>query len=195
MIFSLTQITELLIQYKYFILFPIAVLEGPIIAVAAGFFVALKYFDIYTTFIIIVLGDLVGDVLDYAIGRWGGRRIIDKWGRYLGVNNERLKKVEGHFERNTGKTLLLGKALHGVGGVFLYAAGIAKVPILKFIWFNFLGTVPKSLILILIGFYFGYAISTIKSYLEIIAAVFVGAGIIAILAWLYLKKDKKIEEL
>ncbi|MFH1346808.1 MAG: DedA family protein [Spirochaetota bacterium] len=193
MFFSLSQITELLIQYKYLILFPITVLEGPIISVVAGFLVALKYFDLYTTFIIVVLGDLVGDVLNYAIGRWGREKIINRWGRYLGITEERLKKVEGHFEKNAGKTLLLGKALHGIGGVFIYAAGIAKVPIFKFIWFNFLGTVPKSLVLILIGFYFGYAISTVKSYLELIAAVFAGLGIIAILIWLYFNRNKAIE--
>lgn len=195
MFFPLEQITELLIQYKYFILFPIIVIEGPIISVVAGFLIALNYLSFYGAFIVVVFGDLVGDVLDYSIGRWGGRKIIDKWGRYIGINSEQVKKVEGHFERNAGKTLLLGKALHGIGGVFLYAAGAAKVPILKFIWFNFLGTVPKSFILILIGFYFGHAISTVKSYLELISAISIGIVAIAILAWLYFKKDKKIEEL
>ncbi|TRZ64094.1 MAG: DedA family protein [Spirochaetia bacterium] len=193
MFFPLAQITTLLIQYKYFILFPVAVIEGPIATVIAGFLAATNYLDPYIAFSIIVSGDLVGDILAYAIGRWGREKLIIKWGYYLGVNSERLKKIEGHFERNTGKTLLLGKVLHGIGGTFLIAAGIAKVPILKFIWFNFLGTVPKSFILILIGFYFGYAISTIKSYLELIAAIFVGAGIIAILACLYFRKDKSIE--
>lgn len=191
---SIEEIIRLLIQYKYFFLFPIVVIEGPIISVVAGFLVALKYFDFYTAYIIVVLGDLAGDVLDYSIGRWGGLKIINKWGRYIGVTAERLKKVEGYFERNTGKTLLLGKALHGVGGVFLYAAGIAKVPILKFVWFNFLGTVPKTLILLSVGFYFGHAISSIKSYLELTGAIFMGVGITVILIWLYLNKYNSVKQ-
>lgn len=195
MFFSLEQITELLIQYKYFILFPVIVIEGPIISVIAGFLMALKYFDFYTLFLVVILGDLTGDVLDYTIGRWGREKIIARWGKYIGITEDRLKKVESHFEKNAGKTLLLGKLFHGIGGIFLYAAGAAKMPISKFVWFNFLGTVPKSFILILIGFYFGHAISTIKSYLELISAISIGIGVVAILAWLYFKKDKKIEEL
>ncbi len=182
MIFSLAQITELLIQYKYFILFPAVAIEGPIVTVAAGFFIALKYFHFFGAFLVVVAGDLVGDILHYALGYWGREKVINGWGHYLGINSERLKKIEGYFEKNTGKTLIFAKVFHGVGGIFLIAAGIARIPLSKFIWFNFLGTIPKTLILISIGFYFGYAISTIKSYLELIAAVFIGAGIVAILA-------------
>lgn len=193
MIFSLSQITELLIQYKYFILFPIVAVEGPIITVAAGFLVAMKYLHFYGAFFIVVAGDLTGDILHYALGRWGREKIINRWGHYFGISSERLEKIEDHFKENTGKTLILAKTFHGIGGIFLIAAGVARISLPKFIWFNFLGTVPKTLILISVGFYFGYAISTIKSYLELIAAVFIGAGIVAVLTWLYFKKDKSIE--
>ncbi len=187
--FSVAEITQLLIQYKYLILFPIIVVEGPISTVIAGFLIALKYFHFYAAFLIVVVGDLTGDVLHYALGYWGRESIINRWGRYIGATPERIRKVESHFDKNTGKTLVFAKIFHGIGGVFLIAAGAAKIPFLKFVWYNFLGTVPKTLILISVGFYFGYAISSIKSYLELAGTIFVGIGIIAILAWLYFNKD------
>lgn len=186
---SIAEITQLLLQYKYFILFPVVAIEGPVTTVISGLFIALKYFNFYSAFFIIVVGDLTGDILHYAFGYWGRERIINRWGHYFGITSKRVEQVEKHFEKNTGKTLILAKIFHGIGGVFLIAAGAAKIPFPKFIWYNFLGTVPKTLILISVGFYFGYAISTIKSYLELGAAIFIGIGIIAILAWLYFNKD------
>jgi len=189
---SLDQIIHLLIQYRYFILFPIAIFEGPIISVIAGLLIALKYMDFYVAFPVLVAGDLVGDLLLYALGHWGKKKFAAKWGRYIGINNARLAKIEKHFEKNAGKTLLLGKVFHGIGGVFLFAAGAVNVPFPKFMWFNFLGTVPKSLILISVGFYFGYALATIKSILELVGVFVVGTAAVAILAWLYFHKNENI---
>jgi len=46
----------------------------------------------------------------------------------------------------------------------LIAAGMARMPLLEFIWFNVVATLPKSLILLLIGFYFGQAYATFDKF-------------------------------
>ena len=63
--FSLSQLFVLLTQHRYILLFPITVAEGPIITVIAGYLSHLGFFDWFVTYIIVVTGDLTGDIIYY----------------------------------------------------------------------------------------------------------------------------------
>jgi len=176
---SLEQILLWLTAYKYLALFPLAVAEGPIITVIAGFFVSLGYLNFWLAYIIIIIGDLAGDALHYSAGRFGGREFIDRWGRFIGINKEKLKAIEAQFAKRGNKLLFAGKMMQGVGGIFLIAAGVIKMPFIKFITANTLATFIKSFLLLLIGFYFGHALSTINTFLERAAFISIGATLLA----------------
>lgn len=191
MTFNFGQITPWLFHYKYFALFPLAVLEGPIITIIAGFFSSLGFINFFGAYAVIVAGDLAGDVLYYVAGRVGGRRFIDKWGRYLGVGERQVESLEKQFSQRGDKLLFIGKMSHGVGGAFLVAAGIIKMPFNKFLSANFLATLLKSMLLLLVGFYFGQAYATINSYLEKITVITVGlALVLAAVYFFYFRKKK-----
>ncbi len=165
----LAQILPPLIHYRYFLLFPIVVIEGPIITIIAGFLVSVGSLDLPITYAVVVTADLVGDTLYYFVGRLGAKRFVDHWGKYLRISWEEIDKLKRHFERHVGRTLLMGKLTHGAGGLILLAAGVAEVPYLSFFWFNLLGTLPKSLVLLLVGFYFGHGYQRINRYLNDVA--------------------------
>jgi membrane protein DedA with SNARE-associated domain len=189
----LDQALSLLVSYKYFALFPLAVIEGPIITVIAGFFSSLGYLNFFIAYAIIVAGDLAGDIVYYLVGRFGGRTFIDKWGRYLGANKEQVESLEKQFDKRGDKLLFIGKMSHGIGGAFLLAAGIIKMPIGKFLMSNMLATLIKSLVLLLVGFYFGQAINSINSYLEKISLISLGIGAaIVLLYFFYFRKKRNI---
>ncbi|MFA7319733.1 MAG: DedA family protein [Parcubacteria group bacterium] len=152
-----------MLQYKYLIFFPLVVIEGPIVTVAAGFLAYLGYFNVYILYLVAVAGDIVGDVLYYSIGYFGGKRIMSN-GRFLWIKVEQVQKIKNHFDNHFGKTLLFGKWTHSVGGAILVASGIVRVPLKKFIKFNFIGTVPKTLVFLLVGYYFGHAYAKIDTY-------------------------------
>lgn len=178
MALSLTQIAADLIHYKYLFLFPVTVIEGPIIIVIAGFFSTLGYFNPLLVFLIAIAGDVAGDTIYYAMGRWGRIAFIERWGKYVGLSVDRVKRLESHFKKHTIKTLLIGKAAYSVGTVVLVAAGIAKVPYRRFIWLNVIGTVPKSLFFLLIGIFFGQAYVKINNILEYTALVTITLAVI-----------------
>lgn len=191
MFFSLSQALQLLLQYKYLILFPIVVIEGPIITVIAGFAVSMGYMDFYMTYAVAVAGDVTGDAIYYAIGRFGREKFLTKWGKYIGLNPQRVIHVEKHFEKHGSRTLFLGKMAHGIGAIFLVAAGMVQMPFIKFISANMIATLLKSLGLLFIGFYFGQAITKINSILEFISILSISVGIIIILVFFtyYQKKE------
>jgi membrane protein DedA with SNARE-associated domain len=182
-----------LIQYKYLLLFPVLVFEGPIITVIAGFLVSLGDLDFLRTYTLAVTADLLGDSLYYAVGRLGAHRVVGRWGKYLGVTWGQVEKVKRHFDRHVGTSLVLGKLTHGVGGLILLAAGVAEVPYGVFLWFNLLGTLPKSLLFLLVGYYFGHGYQKINAYLNAVALASVAAVLLAGLAFLRhgAKKGKK----
>ena len=188
---SLDQILLWLTQYKFFALFPLTVAEGPVITVIAGFFSSLNYLNFWLAYAIIIAGDLAGDTLHYLIGRLGGERFIARWGRYIGVGQEQVLSLEKQFDKRGGQLLFIGKMSHGIGGAFLVAAGIIKMPFDKFIFSNMLATLLKSLLLLLLGFYFGHALSTINTYLERISLIALGAAILAALIYFFYFRKKK----
>ena len=200
MIFSLDQIIGWLLVYKYFILFPVMVVEGPIITIIAGFLSSLELLNPFLVYAVVVAADLAGDFIYYAIGRWGRESFINKWGKYIGLSASKIIRLESHFEKHTRKTLIFGKISHAFGAPILVAAGVAKIPFWEFIWFNFLATLPKSLIFILIGYYFGQAYVRLDKYLDYLT---IGAIVLAIIIlisyYLYnrfrTKFDKFIEKL
>ena len=152
--------------YKYFVLFPFIVIEGPIVTIIAGFLSSLDLLNIFIVYPVVVAADLTGDLIYYSFGRWGKENFINSYGKYFGLKEENVKKIENHFEKHTRKTLIIGKLSHAFGAPILFAAGMVKVPLLEYLWFNFLATLPKSLAFLLIGYYFGQFYVRLNKYLN-----------------------------
>ncbi len=190
MFFSLENIYAWLLVYKYLVLFPITIVEGPIITIIAGFLVSLGYLNILITYAVVVAGDLVGDIIHYLIGRYGGIRFVERWGRYIGLGRKQIELIEKQFALRGSKLLFIGKMTHGIGGAFLVAAGIIKMPFGKYFFSNMLATLLKSLILLIVGYYFGQAFVAINSYLEKIAIFSLTVSVTASLAYLLYHRQK-----
>ena len=189
---TLSKIVALLLTYKYLLLFPIAVLEGPIITIIAGFLVSLGKMNFFLAYMFVVLGDVVGDFLYYAIGRWGGKPFLVRWGKYLGVKEKHVEKIEKTFLEHSKKTLLFGKFSHAFGLLVLFSAGIAKEDIFEFLWVSTAGTMVKSMALLLVGFYFGYAYTKINTYIDYYVYVVIAAVvIIGVLYFIFNKQAQK----
>jgi len=76
--FQTSIIFNFLLQYRYLALFPLACIEGPILALVVGFMVHLGYFSFIPAYFIMVLGDFVPDSVYYFIGRFGDKEKLIK---------------------------------------------------------------------------------------------------------------------
>ncbi|MDO8511823.1 MAG: DedA family protein [bacterium] len=187
-------ISQWLLNYRYLILFPLIVLEGPITVITAGVLTSVGLLNFFLVYFVAVIGDLAGDSLYYSIGRYG-RKHLDRWGRFIGLPKERLEKMETHFKDHGGKTLIAGKLSHAIGAIVLVSAGIARIPFRKFIIFNLWATLPKSLVLLLIGYYFGNTFIHLQRYFDFAWLGALVATVLFILVYLFLRKTgKKLEE-
>lgn len=186
-------IISFILTYRYLVILPIAIFEGPIITIILAFLAAQGYFNVIPVYLILILGDLMGDMLYYGLGRFGHSIATSVVGRKLGVKDHHLDRVDKHFKDHSGKTLLFGKWTHTVGAVILTSAGVAKMPMGKFLLYNLIGTLPKTLVLMFVGYYLGYAFLRINSVIEKVGFV-LGAlivmGVLVYLATRYMKKKK-----
>jgi len=192
---SIAQLITLPAAAIYALLFPIAIIEGPIITVVAGFLAADQVVNFFLVYLIVVAGDVTGDCFYYCIGRFGGKKFFDRWGRYFGITTERIASMEKHFSKHSGKTILISKITHGIGPAILIAAGASHVTFKKFFIFSALGALPMSLIFLSIGYFFGQAYLSIGKYLDWFGLAASGLAILIFFGYrLLIRFAKKYEE-
>ena len=172
MFINSSKLLLVLVKYKYAMLYPIAVFEGPILTIAAGVLSSLGIMHFWIAYPIIVSGDLTGDILYYLIGRLGREKFIYKYGKYIGLRPDRLGRIEKMIQDNLLKVFVFGKFAHGTGSVLWVGTGLAKVNFRKFVIANFITTAVKTLILMLIGYFFGQAYQILDTYFRYIALFF-----------------------
>lgn len=184
----------LLMQYKYFILLPLAVIEGPIIAVIAGLLCSRGVMNVLYIYPIIIFGDLIGDSLVYFLGRSGRSTsklllTIKKW---IGLTETKMERARTFFETNPRKTIALSKVILGVGVAGIYMAGNARVPYSKFIPICLATSAAQYIFYIGLGFLFGQAYEQINHYLNFFASITITIGIAFLLFLLIRSKLKKL---
>jgi len=184
------QLIDLLLTYKYLILLPLSIVEGPIVTVIVGFLSSMNLFNPFAGYGIVLLGDFLGDTLLYLTGRFGNKIFSSKFGKKLGINQEKMENARIAFNIHRKKTIILSKIFHGIGIVGLMAAGTAKIPFFKFIRVCLLTSVIQAGILLFVGIFFGHAYLQLNKYLDYFAAITIILGILVILFFIVKKKLK-----
>jgi membrane protein DedA with SNARE-associated domain len=152
-------------RHGYFALFAVMMLEGPLASVAGAFLAAAGLLRIEIVFALALLGDLAGDALLYAIGRYS--RMAGCCWHWQGISRlrPRLQHLKLRFHTHPGRILIAGKLTHAAGFLVLLAAGAARLPFLPFLGFNLLATLPKASFFLLLGYFAGAAYRRIDFYL------------------------------
>lgn len=182
--FGLEAVAALLAKHGLVILAPVAVIEGPIVTVIAAWLASRGMFDLWSVATVVILADLAGDFAFYALGRWGLAVLPTGWLNRIGLGADQLSRLSGHFEARGGRTLLFGKLTHSVGFAVLAAAGMVRMPPLRFFWFNLLGTVPKSLVFVALGYGFGAAYARIDDWIARASIILLGLIVVGAAALL-----------
>lgn len=172
-----------LLIYKYFIAFPLAIIEGPIVMVACGFLLRLGAFSFWPIYLALMLGDLLADIVWYFVGYHGARKFAVRWGKYFSITPESLEKLEVLFNNHQIKILFISKITMGFGFALatLVAAGMAKVPFKKYLLFNFLGGFVWTAMLIGAGYFFGHLYTLIDKSFKVAFVVFLSVMVVTAL--------------
>jgi membrane protein DedA with SNARE-associated domain len=135
------------------------------------------------------VGSLIGAIAGYAIGAWGGRPILDRWGRYVGIGAAELDRADRWFERWGAWAVFAGRMVPLVRTFISYPAGISRMPFGRFVAFSALGSLPWNAALIYAGLVVGENYPQIEAALrpwELVIYAIVLVVLVALVArWLW----------
>jgi membrane protein DedA with SNARE-associated domain len=126
-----------------------------------------------------VVGNVIGSWVAYGVGRWGGRRVIDRYGRYLLLRPHEIDRAQAWFERRGELAVFVSRLLPVVRTFISLPAGIARMPFWRFTVYTTLGCVPFVFLLALGGRLAGDNWEAVKHTLEpaswaIVAVIVIG---------------------
>ena len=128
------------------------------------------------------IGCNLGSLIAYEIGHYGGRPLVEKYGRWILLSRHELDLAERFFFRWGGGAVFVARMLPVIRTFIALPAGIARMPRLKFHVYTFLGSWPWCLGLAWLGMKLGENWRSLGKYFHQFDAV-IGAIILAGIAW------------
>ena len=110
------------------------------------------------------IGSLIGSLLSYAIGYFGGKPAIHKVGKYVFLNDHHLDQTTSFFTHYGGFTVFISRFIPVVRHLISIPAGIARMPIVPFCVYTLIGATMWNTLLLYLGFKFHQHLDNIKQY-------------------------------
>ncbi len=158
-------IFQFLRHYGYFVMLPLMIAEGPVVTIIAAMLASLGAFNVFIVLIFSILGDFIGDVILYGLGYRYGMGFVRRVGKYLGITEKLVLRMEKYFLAHGGKTIFAVKSTTGLCWATFVAAGIVKMDFKKFVKFSILGGIIWSGFLVAMGYFYGYLWRELKIYI------------------------------
>ncbi len=130
-------------------------LPSEVIMPFAGYLVSVGQFSLIGVATMGAIGCNVGSTLAYYVAAKGGRPAFERWGAYVLVSHADIERAERFFNRYGSMTVFVGRLLPVVRTFIAFPAGLARMPMLKFQVFTFLGSWPWCFALAYIGYVLG----------------------------------------
>jgi membrane-associated protein len=185
-------IGPLILEYRYWILIPLSIVEGPVVAFVAGTFSSLGYFNIYVLMILFFARDMIMDAFYYALGYHGGRtKTAQKLLKKIGIEESHLEDIRELWEKHPGKTMFLGKLSYGIASSFIVLAGTVRMPLKKFFGWGALVAIIQFWGLLFLGYFFGESFGDISNVIDNIHYVILGITIIGIVYYIFSRYMRK----
>lgn len=173
---------------------PLMIIEGPVATIISAMLASLGAFNVWIVLLLSIAGDMIGDLLFYGMGfRWG-MHFVKGFGRYLGLTESLVARMEKYFEKHGGKTIFAVKSTTGLCWATFTAAGIVKMDLKKFVTYSFLGGIVWSGFLVAMGYFYGYLWRSIKQYISWVGWIAFAAAL-ASFAIISLYKNRQAKKL
>ena len=143
---ALGPLAPLLDRYGYLAVAGLITLEdfgvpvpGETVLIAAAVYAGAERLNIVAVALIAVAAAVIGDNIGYAVGFFGGRRLVERFGRYLLITPQRLDTAERFFSRHGGKVVTIARFVEGLRQANGIIAGTTGMRWRRFLAFNVLG--------------------------------------------------------
>jgi membrane protein DedA with SNARE-associated domain len=133
-------------------------IPSEIVVPYGGFLAAQGHTHLWMVIVVATLANLVGSSIAYAVGRYGGRALFVRYGRYVLVSPHHLDQADRWFEKRGQVTVFFTRMMPGVRTFISLPAGIAKMPFVKFLFYSLIGSAIWNTGLAYLGWAAGRAV-------------------------------------
>jgi membrane protein DedA with SNARE-associated domain len=164
-------------------------IPSEITLIPAGFLVADGRMNFWLVSLSSLIGTLGGSLTNYAIAKYFGRKLLLNYGKYLFIDEERLKTIEFFFQRHGAISTFSGRLLPGLKHFISFPAGLAQMNIVKFSFYTAAGGSLWNTLIIGLGYLIGENHGLIKQNLK-----YINIGLIlfiVLLVSVYMFKNRK----
>ena len=150
-------------------------------------FLAFSEHELSLPWIILVatLAATVGDNLGYALGRRGGRPLLERYKHWFRISDRTVQRGERMFARYGSATIFFARFLFGLRIIAGPLAGVLHMRWKQFVLFNFLGAAVWVTVVALVGYFFGsqwdHVVRVLK---EVDTGILIAAAGIILILWL-----------
>jgi membrane protein DedA with SNARE-associated domain len=131
------------------------------------------------------IGNTIGSLIAYAIGAYGGRPFLERYGKYLLIRPHEIELADDFFQRHGNATVFIGRLLPIVRTFISFPAGVARMPIVPFIVYSTAGAFLWSALLIWAGTVLGANWVDIRHMLQPFDLAIAVAVVALVLGFIY----------
>ncbi len=139
-----------------------------------------------------MVGGMAGSIFAYAVGHYGGRPFVDKYGKYFFVKSSHVDIAQNWFDKYGVKAVFFSRMLPVVRTFISLPAGFAHVDMKKFLFYTFVGSLPWTALILAIGMMLGEGWKVMMEVGHeislVVAAILVVICVVAY--WQYKKRNK-----
>ena len=172
--FTSTIIIEIITKFGYLAIISMMFLESALIPIPSevvmpfsGFVTISGGLSFWGIVFFGVLGQMLGSIFIYFIGKWEGRHLLEKYGKYVLIRAKDIYHADKMFERHGDAIVFFGRVLPVMRTFISLPAGVSKMKFSKFALYSFLGIVPWTLGLAWLGVKMGENWEDIKKFFHI----------------------------
>ena len=173
-------------------------LPSEIIMPFSGYLVYTGRFNLWLVGIAGAVGCVAGSMVAYWVGMYGGRPLIEKYGRYILISHHDLDLADRWFTKYGEAIVFIARLLPVIRTFIAFPAGVARMNIPRFIIYTFAGSLPWCLGLAYVGQLLGEQWDknpTLKSWFHRFDFVIGIAIVLAVTWWIWrhVKHSRKSE--
>jgi len=157
-------------------------LPSEIIMPFSGYLVTTGEFTMWGVTLAGAVGNVVGSILAYYAGLWGGRPFVERYGPYVLVSHHDLDLADRWFQRYGEAAVFFSRLLPVVRTFISLPAGVARMNFPRFVLFTFIGALPWCYLLAYIGMKMGEHWEALRDYFHQFDLI-IGLLLVGVLAW------------
>jgi membrane protein DedA with SNARE-associated domain len=157
---------------------------GETVIIAAAVYAGAGQLNVVSVGVAGFIAAVLGDNIGFAIGRFGGRALAERWGRYVFLTPERLDKAQAFFDRKGSWIIVAARYIEGLRQANGIIAGLSGMNWFRFLACNMLGAALWVGTWVTAGYFAGHHITTIYDDVTRYALFAAIAAVALVIAWI-----------